>query len=548
MKYVPAALLTFLLAQGCSNTSEMPAVSAADAAIGMEAASEQADSQMRSAVLAGLTTRAERTDYRETARYQEVADFTDAIVAAAPFIHKTTFGYSKEGRALPLLVIGADGADAESVLAAGKTRIFIQANIHAGEVCGKEAMLLMLRDLASGEHPEWAENLVVLIAPIYNADGNEEFSLNNRPLQNGPVGGMGQRPNSDMFDLNRDHMKLDSPEARSLVRLFNDYDPHVIVDLHTTNGSHHAYHLTYSPPLNPNTDDRIDTFLRDKWLPDVTDTIRNKYGWEYYYYGNVPRRGEPGWYTFDYRARFNNNYSGLRNRMAILSEAYAYLTFEERVMATKYFVEEILDFATSHADEIANVVERAGASSAVGSDVALQATFEQSLEPVRILMGEVEEETNPYSGERMLKRLDVVKPEMMYEYGAFTPTVTTRAPRAYVIPASQREVIRRLGFHGIAMRALPSDSTARVEAFRVDSVSVSDREYQGHHETKLFGAYETKDATLSGGSMYVPVSQPLGLLAVVLLEPLSDDGFLAWELVDKPKGDDGAYPIVRIAE
>ena len=146
-------------------------------------------------------------------------------------------------------------------------------------------------------------------------------------------------------------MKLDSPEARAFVKLMTDYDPQVAMDLHTTNGSRHGYYLTYAPPLNPATDPSIIDLLRKDWLPSVTRTIKTKYDWDYYYYGNLEGRGdaERAWRSFDDRPRFNNNYVGLRNRVAILSEAYAYATFQDRILATSRFVEEVLIFANAHA-------------------------------------------------------------------------------------------------------------------------------------------------------------------------------------------------------
>ena len=149
----------------------------------------------------------------------------------------------------------------------GERRVLnsVSMRAHAGEVCGKEATLALLRDLVGGAHAAWADSLVLLVAPIYNADGNERVSLYNRPEQHGPIGGMGQRPNAQGYDLNRDHMKLDAPETRSLVRALDAYDPHVVLDLHTTNGTYHAYHLTYSPPLNPNTYAPLVDRLRGEW-------------------------------------------------------------------------------------------------------------------------------------------------------------------------------------------------------------------------------------------------------------------------------------------
>ena len=495
-----------------------------------------------------LETRAEATGFQETSRYEEVVAFVDVLARTSEQIHQTVFGYTSEGRALPLVVFGdVDDAGPEAARASGKLRVFVQANIHAGEVCGKEAMLMLLRALAAGQHAAWADSLVLLVAPIYNADGNERISLTNRPGQNGPLGGMGQRPNAQGLDLNRDHMKLDSPEARSLVRLFNRYDPHVIVDLHTTNGTRHAYHLTYSPPLNPNTPAAIDGFLRGRWLPAVTERIKEAHGWDYYYYGNLPWRGsnaERGWYTFDHRPRFNNNYAGLRNRFGILSEAYAYAPFEERVLATLYFVEEIVDFAYQNASRIQALTQQADAESIVGQVLAVRAEHARSAEPVEILMGVVEEVRHPYSGAMLRNRLDVRQPERMHEYGRFAPAETTTAPRAYLVPPDLGTTIDRLDAHGIGYRTLQNDSTLQVERFRIDSVQVAGREYQGHRAQTLFGVYETVDATLPAGMLVVPAGQPLGNLAFYLLEPRSDDGLAAWGLIEA--SDAAPYPIMRI--
>ncbi len=150
--------------------------------------------------LSYLLTAPERSSFEETTRYDEVMAFLRVASAQSPMLHLTTFGYTTEGRAMPLVVFG-DVADAtvESVRASGKMPIFVQGNIHAGEVCGKEALLMLIRDLAEGRHRNWADSLVILMAPIYNADGNERVNLFNRPRQNGPLAGMGQRPKCARF-------------------------------------------------------------------------------------------------------------------------------------------------------------------------------------------------------------------------------------------------------------------------------------------------------------------------------------------------------------
>ena len=499
-----------------------------------------------------LLTRPERSGFEETSRYADVMAFIEAMAKASPRIYLTTMGYTMEGRAIPLVVVGnVRDASPEAVRASGKLRIYVQANIHAGEVSGKEAVQVLLRDIANGEHAEWLDSLVLLIAPIYNADGNERIRLTNRRYQHGPIAGMGQRANAQGLDLNRDHMKLDSPEARSLVRFMNEYDPYVLLDLHTTDGTRHAYRLTYAPPLHPNTDAGLIELMRGDLLPAVTSAVEEKYGWYFYYYGNLPwpsMEAERGWYTFSHQPRFNTNYIGLRNRLAILGEAYSYATFEERILAQLRLVEEVANYASRNASAIRRVVEEADATRIVGREQALRATFQRAPEPVEILMGEVVEERNPYSGQPMRRRLDVVRPEEMPEFGTFRPTETEVAPAAYLVPAELRGVLNALADHGIRWEALEKDERRVVQRFVIDSTSVAEREYQGHRQRTLYGSYEEVEVTVPAGTAVVSVDQPLGRLLFLLLEPRSDDGLVNWNFLDQAIGEAGYYPVMRVVE
>ena len=195
---------------------------------------------------------------------------------------------------------------------------------------------------------------MILIAPDYNADGNEKANVMNRTAQNGPVGGVGTRENSKGLDLNRDYMKLDSAEARSLAGAFNKWDPHVVVDLHTTNGSYHANHLTFRRSQSERGCAAVD-FTRDHAGADPPgDAEGAQLAHLLLRQLRARRRRRPRELarrsgqsrqrhlaTFDHRPRFGNNYAGLRNRIAILSEAYSYLDFKGRVEVTEDFVEEI---------------------------------------------------------------------------------------------------------------------------------------------------------------------------------------------------------------
>ena len=518
-----------------------------------------------------LLTRAERTNYTETSRYDDVMAFVKEVAASSPNLHVTTMGYTFEGRAIPLVVIGAKDATPGAVMATGKTRVYVEANIHAGEVEGKEAVLMLLRELAAGEHASWANSMVLMFGPIFNADGNERVNLTNRGRQNGPIGGMGQRPNGQNYDLNRDFVKLDSPETRSFADLYNRYDPHVYIDLHTTDGTLHGYEMTYIPALHPITPQPILDLSRNELLPAVTKAIKANYKWDFYYYGNVPTPPRPGgggapgapgrapgaaqappprevgWYCDDilYAARYGFNYVGVRNRFTFESETFAYLPFEERIKVSRGFVVEVLNYVEKHGDAIKKAAADADKASIVGTDQAVRAKLVRSPQPVEILMADCVEERNPYTGALMWRRLDVKKPQTMPVFISYEASETAKAPRAYIVPGALTRVIDRLQGHGVKMTKVTKPLTLKVEQFRIESATTSATEYQGHKERTITGAWEAAEQTIPEGSFIVPMNQPLARVAFIVLEPRSDDAAAAWNLMDDVLDKSPIYPVTK---
>lgn len=252
-----------------------------------------------------------------------------------------------------------------------------------------------------------------------------------------------------------------------------------------------------------------------------------------------------GWYTFDHRPRFNNNYIGLRNRIAILSEAYAYATFEARVQSTRHFVEQILDWAWEDGAAIRTAIQEADAS-VVGASLPLRAIPEGAAEMSSILMGEVAEERHPYTGQTILRRLDVVTPTLMREYGTFEGTDIETVPVEYLIPMNVTPAIDRMLAHGIAIEEMPAGTSVAGQVFVIDSSTVAPRPFQGHNEREVFGSWQDRTVTLPEGGYRLRVSQPLGRLAFYLLEPRADDGLANWALLDRFLEGAEEYPIYRI--
>ncbi|MEX2316547.1 MAG: M14 family zinc carboxypeptidase [Pirellulales bacterium] len=243
---------------------------------------------------AGPQSRPEQTNYEETSRYDDVVKFFQELQRTTPLVRYQSFGKTHEGREMPLVIVANPPvATPRDALGSGKPIVFVMANIHAGEVEGKESVQHIARRMTSGDLRPLTDQVVLLIAPIYNADGNERVTPAGRSRQNGPIGEVGQRANALGMDLNRDYTKLEAPETRALVRLFNEWDPDITVDLHTTNGSYHAYHLTYSIPLNPSIDPLLATYHREKMMPAIDKAMLDKHKWRTYYYGNFSNDGGP---------------------------------------------------------------------------------------------------------------------------------------------------------------------------------------------------------------------------------------------------------------
>jgi Zinc carboxypeptidase len=545
-------------------------------------------------------TRPEATSFTETSRYDEVVAFMKAMAAASPRIHLTTYGYTFEGRPLPLAVIGAPGATPEQVLATGKTRIFVQGNIHAGEVEGKEAALWLLRSIAKGERAAWLQHVVLLVNPIYNADGNERVSVRNRGSQFGPIGGMGQRANAENLDLNRDNTKLETSEARSLARLLTQYDPHIAIDLHTTNGSDHGFFLTYETSVSPNTSPGITSLVRGDLLPSVTKAVKAKRGWSYFYYGGPTRQGERVWAgDLDlYKPRYTQTYFGIRNRIGILSETYSYASFEDRIKADYWFLEEIVNYAVKNGAAIRKATAAADAESIIGTPQAVRGRLVKAPDPVEVVLADVVDERNPFVPDRpMRRRVDgSERVETMPHLGLVEGTETSVAPRAWVIsaaptaaapPAGRQgppggppgapgpggrggmggqfgrptanptarviaSVVDRLEAHGVKYFKTSNETTFKGERFRIASSEVAQAEYQGTHKLRtLTGAWDTTEQTIPAGSLVIPMDQPLARLAFILFDPRSDDGLMAWNILDPMLGATPApefYPVLRTME
>jgi hypothetical protein len=498
--------------------------------------------------MAAQQTTAERTEYRATSSYNDVVAFLDSLERRTSDIRRWSLGRSPEGREIPLLLVSRPLVDGPAAAyRSGKPVIYLQANIHAGEVEGKEAVLALVRDLTTGQLRPLLDSLILLVVPIYNADGNERLKPGeqNRPGQNGPAM-VGVRANGQGLDLNRDYVKLEAPETRGALALLNQWDPDLFIDLHTTNGSYHGYLLTFSPGLNPNSPASND-YVRDRFLPTVRQRMRQRHRQETFWYGNfrnqTPDSLTQGWETYDPRPRFGTNLVGMRARLSILSEAYSNAPFRDRVLVTYNFVREVLALAAEQREQI-RALNAAGERFAPDSVVVrsvLAPPTEQDV--IAELTEPAGDGAGPFASRR---RTGVFRTIRMPVYDRFAAAKKEARPAGYLIPATHAHVIEALARQGVLLLRLRAPAAGRAEAFTIDSVTAARNVFEGHRNVSVTGRWVEESWESAAGTYYVSGNQRLGVLATYLLEPTSEDGLVSWNFFDRDLRPGGVYPIRRI--
>ncbi len=531
--------------------------------------------------LAAQQTRAERTGFKETSTHADVVAFVDSLQSRGAKVHVGIIGRTAQGRELPYVIASrplvTTPLEAKRL---GRPIVYIQGNIHAGEVEGKEAMQAVLRDLLFDPIPNVLDSVVLIVLPIYNADGNEMFrpQAQQRGAQNGPEL-VGQRPNAAGLDLNRDYMKAEAPETRASLAMFNAWDPDLYVDLHTTNGSYHGYALTYSPSLHPAA--RIaggtfgGAFVADSMLPGIRARMRTRHKFESFDYGNFSgdegpsAQGEArGWSSYEHLPRYGTNYYGVRGRLSILSEAYSHDPFERRVKSTEAFVRELLSMTAQKAKSVLAITRGADAALAAGTirSIPIRAALtkrpvmlpviEEPLDTLPEAKGQIQagrggrgagggagggrggcqwplSEPGVRCGFKRSGRMITVKMPVKVTFDA---TLSVVPPVAYIIPKNVMpdSVLHRLRLHGVVVEEAKAPATLDgVQVFSIDSMIKRGNPFQGHSEVRLDGTWRAESPASALGDIYVVrTTQPLGVLVVELLEAQSDDGLVTWNFFD----------------
>ncbi|MDO1558790.1 M14 family metallopeptidase [Brevundimonas sp. 2R-24] len=483
--------------------------------------------------------------------YAATRAWFDRLNEASDLIRIEEFGVSPEGRAIYAVIASKDGAQLDP----NKPLLLAQAGIHPGEIDGKDAGMMLLRDIAFYGRDDLLDRVNLILIPILSVDGHERASAYSRPNQRGPRI-QGWRNTATNQNMNRDFMKLDQPETQALMRLLNRHRPDLYIDIHVTDGIDYQYDVTYGWNGEEGAYSRSPAtaaWLDAQYRPQLDAALEAQ--------GHIPgqlvfavddRNPRAGLSEGGLGERFSNGWGSAAHIPTILIENHSLKPHEQRVLGTYVMLEASLRILAEGAE---------GLRAAVSADEALRpaevpANFQSDAEPslTRTFKGVLfETYDSPASGRQEVRWLGRADPEAwsMPFYGSH-PTLSLQRPEAYWVPSYRADLIERLRLHGLEMETLTEPRTMSVEMLRLGEPVLADAPFEGHVAITVTEATpERRDWTFPAGSVRIPTDQPRGDIAVLLLEPLSSESFFAWgmlpEVLSRVEYIEG-YAIAPLAE
>jgi murein tripeptide amidase MpaA len=494
-------------------------------------------------------TPAEQGGFRETPSYDDTVAWLRRLEAADPRVQLRVVGRSPEGRDVWMVIASAEGARTpEAVRANGRPTVLAHAGIHAGEIDGKDAGLMLLRDLTVGKRLDLLQRANLLFVPILNVDGHERIEPRGRINQRGPQNA-GWRTNANNLNLNRDFTKLDTPEVRAVVAVLDAWQPDLYLDLHVTDGGDYQYDVTFGSngtgqnARSPHNEAWLEGPYRDALSRDLAAAGHVPGP---LWVGNLVDSRDPakGYESWPVDARFSTTYGDARHVPSILVENHSLKPYERRVLGMRVLLESSLRAVAEQKDALRLAVDADRARRP--AEVVL--SYKKRAQPETVPMLGISWTTKPsrVTGGTQLVWTGEPRTVSVSHTPADAVDRTTARPRAYWVPGSWPEVIDRLKAHGIRMETLEAAREVEVQACRLLDATVATEQGEGRVRLdvgtgtgvepwrKKAGTAtavckpEKRRERLPAGSVRVPTDQPLGELAVILLDASSQDSFLQW--------------------
>lgn len=484
-------------------------------------------------------TPAEKSDFRTTPSYEETSAWLRKLVAAAPEqLQMISLGKSAEGRDIWMIVASHQTqSTAVALRKSDKPTILAQGGIHAGEIDGKDAGLMLLRDMTvRGTKRDLLKRANFLFVPIFNVDGHERTSPFGRVNQRGPES-MGWRTNSKNLNLNRDYTKVDTPEMAAMIRALNQWQPQLYLDLHVTDGSDYQYDITFGSNGATGHSPAIAAWLQKVFTPAVTNEltamghIPGSTDVANWIDATDPSKGIKGWMA---DPRFSNGYGDVRHLPTVLLENHSLKPYEQRVLGTYVFLERAIRAAASGAAALRHAIETDRNARAPSIPLAWDIDPNAPIDTIEYKAIESRTIPSAISG---AKRIEFngkpVTLKIPYQHADHI-SVSVARPKAYWIPPAWNDVVERLQLHGIQVERIKEPRDVKVTMYRLEQAKPQEEQpFEGHIQMTAKPVAVPRTEHYAAGSVRVSTDQPLGDLAAILLEPLSPDSFYQWGFFDQ---------------
>jgi hypothetical protein len=482
-----------------------------------------------------LLTTGEKTGWNETAPYAEAVEISHRLERASRFVKVMDIGTTPEGRVMIALVVSKDRAfTPEAAAKTDKAVIMIQSGIHAGEIEGKDTVLMLIRDMTvSKKFAGWLDHAIFVVIPVFNVDGHEYFSAYHRPSQNGP-NSTGLRGTAQRLNLNRDYMKADTPEMKAWLRVFNTWMPDFLIDNHVTDGSDMQYDVTWDMARNQDIAEPARAWVREKYVPELDKRMAAD-GHLVAPYGALRNRE---FFMEVFSPRYSHLYSAVQNRPSLLVETHSLKTARTRAWANYDIMRHTFDIITADAESLRKAVREA--------DRAMSARAgDRSAEPV-YLAGKVSEKSRPIvyhalknapfksevTGANVTHYTGEVDDIQTVIHDQIDTTLAAQMPLGYLIPAAFSSAAVLLQTHGVEIERTAKPLDQVFETYRFTSTKFAANASEGHVMLTVEPRVVKEKVFIPAGSYWIPMKQRRARLILSLLEPNAPDSIAAWGLLN----------------
>ena len=486
-----------------------------------------------------LLTTGEKSDWNETAPYAEAVDISHRLERASRFLKVLDMGVTPEGRTMIALVVSKDRAfTPEAAARTNKVVIMIQSGIHAGEIEGKDTVLMLVRDMTVGKRfAGWLDHAIFVIVPVFNVDGHEYFSPYHRPSQNGPKS-TGLRANAQHLNLNRDYIKADTPEMRAWLRLFNAWMPDFHIDNHVTDGSDMQYDVTWDMARNQDLAEPAGAWVRERFVPELDKRMAAD-GHLVAPYGALRNvNGKREFFMEVFSPRYSHLYSAVQNRPSLLVETHSLKAAKTRAWANYDIMRHSIDTILLDPEGLRRTVREAdremasGAGNRSAPPVYLAGKVSDKSRPLvyhALKIGPYQSQVTGATVTRYLPDPDDLDTRI---HDAIDTTVEAQMPLGYLIPAAWKEAADLLALHGVEMERTSKPMEREFETYRFSKVTFGNGVQEGHIAVNFDTQLVKEKIAIPAGSWWVPMKQRRARLILSMLEPQAPDSLAHWGLLD----------------